>query len=173
MALHDLYAQKGKYVRLKKGLSALIDSFKEEAADEKLHQLARAIEAIIKPEQGRTERQFIHRCKVFGGGKKNEEVIYREAYQLRSAIEHMNSWDAVLSIYKTDIEKTGSLRAFQMQLLACHTYIRILNNRTLWQHFETDATVDVFWKQKDDELQKIWGPQFNFINEAQKDFHSR
>jgi hypothetical protein len=48
------------YERVKRGMSALVRAISESTIEERIHQCARALEALVKPEIGRSTSQFVH-----------------------------------------------------------------------------------------------------------------
>jgi hypothetical protein len=144
-----------QYERLRNGFDALLRGFREYSGGNRLHQFVRSIEAIVKPEIGRSERLFAHRCQIFVGASWE---LLRELYQLRSQTEHMNSLDSVLEKYAPeDRESIARLRAYQAQLLASHIYERILTTTNLQVVFGSDVNIDNFWQSDMDKQQITWG----------------
>lgn len=100
--VHTLLQRKGN--RLHKGLAAAHKGLEGRYGDERLHQFVRALEAIMRPDAGRTERQFVHRAQVFIGRSTHSKTVARQLYRLRSCVEHMNDYTTELK----DIATTDS-----------------------------------------------------------------
>lgn len=107
------------YLRLRKGFNALLRGIKEGSdADSRLHQFVRAVEAVVKPDIGRTTSQFIHRRQFFAGRSEVDRVLLREIFEMRSASEHLNSLKDLLDEPKPhDREKLIALRVFSQRFL--------------------------------------------------------
>ena len=52
-------------VRIFRGWWALTSALQQFYASDRIHGFVRALEAVIYPEIGKTEKQFIHRCSLF------------------------------------------------------------------------------------------------------------
>ena len=118
----------------------------------------RAVEAVVKPEIGRSEALFVHRCQIFVGTSDALRELCRELYQLRSHAEHMNPLESVLANYApADRERIGLIRAFQSQILASTVYDRILTTPSLGAIFDSDAHIEDFWTRPMHEQQATWG----------------
>jgi len=81
------------YERMKRGMQAVLRGMKEPSVEERLHEYARALEALIKPAIGATTTQFVHRCQTFAVASPEAYQIFVECYSIRNAVEHMHSWD--------------------------------------------------------------------------------
>jgi len=147
-----------QHQRLQNGYRAWQRGLREYYGCDRLHQFVRAVEAVVKPEIGRTEALFIHRCQIFVRPSGTARAIFRDLYQLRSQTEHMNPDDSVLARYqRSEQQAKGLERAYQAQLLASNVYERILSTPSLHDVFDSDAHIDDFWRLPMDEQQAIWG----------------
>ncbi|HXX13944.1 MAG TPA: hypothetical protein VEJ47_03485 [Candidatus Eremiobacteraceae bacterium] len=145
--------------RLHRGFHSWIRGVMEYYGDERLHQFVRAVEAIVKPEIGRTKKQFMDRCKVFVGDLAATLTLLREIYELRSLAEHLHPFDRALTAYPQDQhERIALLRGYQAQLLASHVYERIFSTPDLQRLFATEAAIDAFWGLSRSEQINAWGP---------------
>lgn len=150
------------YARLQSGFRAWLRGVREYYGGDRLHQFVRSVEAIVKPEIGRSEALFIHRCQIFAGSSDAARQTLRELYQLRSQTEHMNTIDIVLANYDpAHREIIGSQRAYQSQLLANSVYERIVTTPRLQAFFDSDAHIDDFWRLPMHEQQATWGMPIN------------
>jgi hypothetical protein len=110
----------------------------------------RALEALIYPEITKTEKQFVHRCSLFGApsiGKDAARQALEDAYRMRCDVEHVHDWDRSLNKYAVaDREDVAYWRTRQMESLACMAYARIFTDSALQQHFYTDTALRQFWQ---------------------------
>jgi hypothetical protein len=158
--IYFVKSQGGSFNRLKRGIAAWVRAAKEQEYYNRLHEFVRAIEALIRPAKGKTEKQFVERCKTLAGG--SSETIAKELFVLRSAVEHLNDAESELaSISPSKRKKHVRQRARQAELLAGQSYIRLLSNRQLLERFCSDVSIDGFWNLPDNERQKLWGSPIN------------
>lgn len=147
--------------RFGRGCYAMKSAFEQHYASFRLQGFVRAIEALILPEIGKTEKQFIARCSLFAGPKSQAMEIrlaLQEAYKMRSDVEHMHEWDRSLNTYAvSDRENVALWRTRQMEELASATYRKILSDKSLQLIFKEDATIDNFWKKTEDEIRAAFG----------------
>jgi hypothetical protein len=161
-ALRALHSSTRQYERFRNGFRAWLGGIREYYGGDRLHQFVRAVEAIVKPEIGRSEALFVHRCQVFAGTSDSTRELLRELYQLRSQAEHMNSFDSVLAKYDpAHRESIGLQRAYTSQLLASSVYERILTTPSLHACFDSDDHIDGFWRLPMHEQQATWGDSVN------------
>ena len=157
----ELKADQTQFKRLTYGLSVLFKGLREEMGCDRLHQFVRSLEGLVLPEKGKTKRQFVHRCQTFAGSGDVTRDILSEAYDLRSATEHLNPPERVLrrSNRLGGVEVACLQRTQQMERLACHAYLRLLRNPDLRRkYFRTDDELARFWKLPDDQRGGLWGP---------------
>jgi hypothetical protein len=148
--------------RFSRGLYALHAAFKQYFASNRLHGFVRALEALILPEIGKTEKQFVSRCALFAGPKSNETAIreaLQEAYRMRCDIEHVHDWDrSIPSKYlDSDRENVALWRTRQMEELTSAVYRKILSDKSLQPKFCDDSTIESFWKRPEDEIRSSFG----------------
>jgi hypothetical protein len=120
------------------------------------------MEALILPEIGKTEKQFVARCSLLAAPQAKQgtaEKILREVYKMRSDIEHMHELDRTIkTIYSADeLENVGLWRTRQMEELACAAYRKILLDPALQACFVDDAAIEAFWKKSPDEIRAAFG----------------
>ena len=158
----SIYSSKEAYRRLRLGFHSLVRAIREELIDFRLHDYARAIEALVKPKWQRTIRKnFVHRCQTLTKACSETQQILTDIYLLRSANEHLNSWLSSLESLYDNAEKTAFERLWQVENLALSTYSKLLLDPNLLQIFETDESIDSFWAKPDDERRSIWGKPFD------------
>jgi hypothetical protein len=133
------------YARLRRGVNALVDAWKQRSVLDRLHAFVRALDALLKLERGAGERQFVDRVAAIASGTKLDEVA-REMYRLRSYTEHISDWPSKLAYVKEpDRPRFVSKRAFQVEVLAGESYRRVLSDADLRAAF-ADSRVDAFWQ---------------------------
>jgi hypothetical protein len=147
----------GGYARFHRGLDVLFKALRQKA-QERLHEVARAIEALILPERGRTERQFVHRCQTFARANEATATVLGEIFGMRSDAEHLQDWNLAVEAYPEDErENVCWQRTRQVEHLACNAYSKLLLSPALLNHFRTDDTINQFWHLRDDERRHLWG----------------
>jgi hypothetical protein len=153
--------QDAEYARFKRGLVVLLDGLHQEFGQERLHQYVRALKALILPDLGRTTTQFVERCQTFGVGN-SVAALLREAFAMRSAVEHVHAWDHALMAHAApDRESLAMRRTRQMEGLACAAYRRILSETDVRDHFRSDESIAAFWALPDEQRRSIWGDPFD------------
>lgn len=134
-----------EFARVRRGINSLIAGWKAGPALDRLHMFVRALDGLMKLEQGAGERQFVDRTMMLANGNRIDDIA-REIYRLRSFNEHLSDWPRRLaSIREPDRPMFVSRRAFQAEVLAGETYRRMLSDPTLRCSFRTDADVEGFW----------------------------
>ena len=148
-------------VRLFRGWWALTTALQQFYASDRIHGFVRVLEALIYPEVGKTEKQFIHRCSLFAASsaaKNKAREALEEAYKMRCDVEHVHQWDRSLATYPSaEREDIAYWRTRQMESLACLAYAKILADNGLHQHFQTDAALEQFWRKPEHEIRLALG----------------
>ena len=148
-------------VRLFRGCWALTTALQQYYAGDRIHGFVRALEALIYPEVGKTEKQFVHRCSLVAApntGKEAARHALEEAYAMRCDVEHVHEWDRSLTMYNVaDREDIAYWRTRQMETLVCLAYARILGDRALQQTFTNDVVLREFWKRPEQEIRAAFG----------------
>ena len=145
--------------RFRRGAIILRSGFEGYHGQERIRDFVRAIEGLIRPDPGKTGKQFKNRAQTLGvKSNASEEVLY-DAYQMRCDVEHVHASDRYLSEkYPEDqCEAIATMRTRQMETLASESYRRIFLNRGIRAHFETDDTLNAFWGLDYDERRAVWG----------------
>jgi hypothetical protein len=152
------------YARFKRGLFVLLDGLCQEFARDRLHQYVRALEALIVPEQGKTKKQFVHRCQTFGGNHQDVATLLSEAFDMRSDVQHLHAWDRSLAGCPIpDRQSLAMKRTRQMEGLACAAYRRILSETLVRHHFQSDEAIARFWALPDEKRRSNWGAPFDVL----------
>jgi hypothetical protein len=153
-----VHATPGTHQRLRRGFHAWTRAMQEFNGEDRLHQFVRAVEALVKPEVGRSKNQFMHRGQVFAGNAQHARERLGELYDLRGAAEHMNPLDAVLAGYReAERGMIGLKRSYESQVLASYVYERILTHADLQITFSSDDRIDEFWAKPRDDQVAAWG----------------
>ena len=151
----------GQTRRFGRGCYALKVGLERYFASDRLHGFVRALEALILPETGKTEKQFVSRCAIFAGPKAAEADIresLREAYKMRCDIEHVHDWDRSLrALPVAEREGVALWRTRQMEMLACAAYAKILLDPDLGEQFYDESKVAAFWQKQDHEIRSAFG----------------
>ena len=135
---------------------------------DRLHQFVRWLEGLVLPLRGRTKKHFAHRCQTFAGAGEATRNLLSEAYDLRSATEHLHPPEEALQRdYPPGRREDVCLqRTRQMQRLACHAYSRLLREPVLRRrYFRTDDELGAFWKLPDDRRRELWGPALDIVED--------
>ncbi|MGA2184370.1 MAG: hypothetical protein ABSH47_15210 [Bryobacteraceae bacterium] len=150
-------ADNNKFRRAILGLNTLFNGLKE-AGQDRLHQFVRSLEALVLPDIGKTEKQFVHRCQTFARAGNDTRTLLLEAFHMRSDTEHLQPWEGAVQDYPADQrEDVYWQRTRQIEHLACDAYSRLLRDHALREHFRTDASIAGFWKLPDDRRRMLWG----------------
>jgi hypothetical protein len=150
------------YERVKRGMSALVRAISEPTLEERIHQYARALEALVKPEISKSTSQFTHRCQTFALAGMEAKQILDECYKIRSAVEHMKLVDDALTGYSSDKRQLiASQRLRQIEGLAFSVHLKLATSQSHARLFETDTLIDEFWSKRDDECRSAWGNPLN------------
>ena len=160
ITLHAGFAtlQTNKAERVIRGLDTLFNGLMEPREPNRLHQFVRSLEALILPDIGETKKQFVRRCQTFARAGCDTQSLLQEAFDMRSATEHLHPWDkAVQNDPVEEREYVYWQRTRQLEHLARDAYSRVLRNAKLRQHFQTDDTIANFWKLPDDQRRLLWG----------------
>src|SRR5205823_5233897 len=74
--LRAMHETGSDFFRLRRGFMAWLVGTRSEQGDTRLHQFVRAIEAVIKPAQGRTREEFVSRCSLFAANGDILDELY-------------------------------------------------------------------------------------------------
>jgi len=152
------------FKRFIRGANVLMDALREYYGQERLHQCVRALEALILPKTGSTQRQFVHRGQTFTCANQEHTTILNEMFEMRSAVEHLHeSYSALEQPYPDEAVRitVAERRTRQAEALATWVYRRLLDWPAIRTHFETNDTIADFWQRPDHERKTIWGSPFD------------
>ncbi len=151
----------GQTRRFGRGCYSLKVGFERYYASDRLHAFVRALEALILPETGKTEKQFVTRCALLAGPKTAQNAIQealREAHRMRCDVEHVHEWDRSLQSYPVaEREHMAYWRTRQMEGLASAAYVKVLLDPRLAEHFYDDGNLAAFWQKPEDEIRAVFG----------------
>jgi hypothetical protein len=147
-----------EHSRLRRGFNALLRGLRERDGAPRLHNFVRSLEAITHPEEGRTARQWVHRCQTFAGAAARP--LLAQMYDLRSAEEHLNDFRVVLE------NPHATLRVYQAEVLACYVFRRLFSEPGLLANFVGDEAADAFWRSQKPAPAKVWGETLDICEEA-------
>ena len=155
-----------KFRRVIRGLHTLFKGLKEETGQDRLHQFVRSLEALILPDKGETRKQFMHRCLTFARKCDDTRTLLGQAFDMRSATEHLNPWEEAVQEYlPSHREDVCWQRTRQIEHLACDAYSRLLRDPALREHFRTEGAIVAFWKLPDDQRRELWGTPLDIAKE--------
>jgi hypothetical protein len=164
-SLQEIDVVADSFTRLIRGWNVLMDGLQSNAGQERIHQFVRALEALILPDIGKTKKQFVQRCQTFTTANPNNDLVLKEAFDLRSMSEHLNDWKLALALYaENQREDLALLRTRQMEKLACFAYSRILKNKTIRNHFSSEAAMGSFWHEQASKRMTTWGNQLDLAS---------
>lgn len=159
-------ADRTRFRRVIRGLDALFKGLRERKGQDRIHRFVRSLEALILPEKGDTERLFKHRCQTFARPGEDTRDLLAEAFDTRSAAEHLNPWDTALTGHEpNERENVAWQRTRQMERLACDAYSRLLRDSDLREHFQTETAMEAFWSLQDHERRELWGTPLDITQE--------
>jgi hypothetical protein len=135
--------------RIFRGWVALNSALQQHFASDRIHGFVRALEALTRPEIGKTRRQFAERCSFLAAPAKNQTTAFDvliEAYLMRCDVEHLHDWDRSLQKYDAaDRENIAYWRTRQMETLACLAYARIFGDPEIQKCFRADGDIVTLW----------------------------
>jgi hypothetical protein len=160
--LKIVYSNDNSFERMRRGLDAWVKAIKEWRGDYRLHQFVRSLEAIVKPDRGKTKKQFIHRLNLLTIGNEENRSILDGMYDLRSLVEHMNDWKLFFDkMPDKEAEIKAELRTYQAERLCGYVYNRILTDPPFLSNFLSDESISNFWNQKDHQIKDEWKQSIN------------
>jgi hypothetical protein len=151
-------AQDGRWGRLRRGVNTLLKANKEpNSYGDRLHQLVRTAEALIRPRVGHSQYDFAHRGQTFAVPSAETQKILLHLYELRSHVEHLH--DPMERLQGSRDERIGmvNLRTRQADVLARFAVGHVLDSDSLCEAFSSDDRIDQFWSLNDHERAARWG----------------
>lgn len=150
------------WARLRRGVKALLQGSRMDDCTERLHQFVRALEALIKPDIGKTKRQFADRInQTFTVPTAETRATLEQIYELRNRIEHLHG---PLDVLPGDCESriaAADRRTRQVDVLARFALTRVLQDDQLFNRFKTDEGIEAFWALPDADRAAAWGPRLD------------
>ena len=143
--------------RLRAGFHACTRGMEERSLDDRLHQYVRALDGLTMLRPGKGKAEFSRQAQLFAAGNTIAEVL-DQWYQLRSTHEHLNDPRSVFAAAcEGEVERQGSLRAYQAEQAALMVYQRLLSSPAILARFRTDDNIAAFWDLTEVERQTAWG----------------
>jgi len=122
----------------------------------------RAVEALVKPEIGKTTAQFVHRIsQTFTLANDETRETLLQLFDSRSSVEHMHSVLDALGGEEPVRMATVNRRTRQIDVLARVALLRVLVSDELMAAFRSDAGIDAFWRMADAERVALWGQRLD------------
>lgn len=142
--LAEVFRKGEDFVRLRRGMNAMIDGWRLRSVLGRLHASVQALDGLMKLEKGEGESQFAQRVALMADGTRLHETAI-EVYRLRSLQEHLSDWPSELGYVKADDRaRFVSQRSFQVEVLAGAAYRAVLLDPMLRHNFR-DSLIDAFW----------------------------
>lgn len=156
------------WARLRRGLKVLFDGTLLPNKDgDRLHQLVRAVEALVKPEIAKTKSQFAHRIsQTFTLANDETRETLLQLFDLRSCVEHMHAVLDALPGDEAERIATVNRRTRQIDVLARAALLRVMMSDVLMEAFRSDATIDAFWQMSDAARVAMWGQPIDLTKTA-------
>ena len=160
----ELIAQLGEdWARLRRGLNALSRGSEETGGGDRLHQFARGLEALVKPNIGNTKTQFTHRAQTFARAGLETRNILLQIFDVRSQVEHMHSPLNALDGTEEERIAVANRRTRQADILSRFALRRVLQSDNLLEVFRTDSNIDAFWRMNDHDRVRMWGNRIDLV----------
>lgn len=154
-----------EFLRLQRGLIALIDASRERYMERALHQFVRATEALIVPRIGKSRKDFVHRCQTFTIANDIHRLTFESIYDIRSNVAHMHEWNGTATAEEASKdEHILRNRLHQIEALCLSIYLKIMTSARHREIFRTNASIEAFWSLPDDARADAWGERDNLIN---------
>jgi hypothetical protein len=174
--INAIFATANLFERLKRGLDHWDRATMEHRLDLRLHALVPALEALLAPDRGNTQNQFVDRCKLFAT-IPNADRVLNEIYELRSQVEHSNDWRLAFhesrpSLSGDDAEALAVLRCYQAELIARAAFLRVLVGPNLLERFANDESIREFWRDIQGRT-PLWGAPLKLVSEERRTLNVR
>ena len=143
----EVFGADPEYTRLRRGINGLVQGWKARSVLDRLHAFVRALDGLMKLEQGTGERQFADKLETFATSSRLHDIAL-EMFRLRSFEEHMSDWPSKLGYIKEhDRPRFVSRRAAQAEALAGAAYRTLLGDISLLKQFR-NSSLDAFWNDE-------------------------
>lgn len=149
--------------RFRRGLKAFFQGCVEKDGGGRLHQFVRALEALLKPEVGRTRTQFMHRAQTIAIASHETREALEQIFDVRSNVEHLHSPLDGLQGSEEERIALGNRKVRQTDALCRFAFSRVLESGALLETFRTDANIEAFWALQDDERVALWGKRMDLM----------
>jgi hypothetical protein len=159
-------APRPEWGRLIRAVSTLLKANHEtNLVGDRLHQLVRSLEGLIKPRIGQSRDDFAHRGQTIALANVATRDILLELYDLRSAVEHLNDPIDALPPGGTEQQRRDRInqRTRQAEALARFAVLKVLESAEMFTAFRSDASMDTFWSLQDHERLALWGSRIDIV----------
>jgi hypothetical protein len=153
-----LAAHKGGSPRLAMGLRAWARAQQEFYQEDKLHQFMRALEAIVKTGRHDIGNKLAARCSSLVDSSRLDANFFRDAWALRSKIEHVEDYAGLLK-KRGSVDEVLPWFTGRIEIISSEAYAHVLVNPKLLAIFSDDLQTDAFWARTEHDRQAIWGPE--------------
>jgi hypothetical protein len=156
-------AGEGQWGRLLRAARILLEANGESNTNgERLHQLVRSVDGLIRAEPGQNRRMFGHRVQTFARASPTTRDVLLELYDLRGLVEHLNvPTDLFPSGTETERRERVNRGTRQADALARFAILRILESERMFEAFRTDDQIDEFWRLDGDVRVSLWGDRLD------------
>ncbi len=121
---------------------------------DRIHQYTRCLDGLTVPPGGGTGKKFADRMTLIVGPAYRD--LFEEIYAIRGAIEHLREND-----YTEPFDRAKRLdlvkKAGIVESVARSSLVHILETKSLWQHFQTKASLMAFWDLSLANRESLWG----------------
>ena len=156
-SLDSVYAKGAGFARFRWGYHSLVLGLQEDIWEFRLHNYVRAIEALVKPREGRTTKDFVHRGQTLCVACDVAAEELERIYEARCVVEHLHDWHVEEDASVLPPHKNRRLIVRRAERIALDSYLHVLSNPALLGIYRDDASIDQFWMKQDDEKRAIWG----------------
>lgn len=151
-------ATEQQWGRLSRGIRALLNANRmSNKHGDRFHQFVSAVEALIKPRQGKTQKDFVHRSQTLAVALNETQEALAQMFDIRSNVEHLHSIIKGLPGDRAERIELANRLTRQIDALARFSFCRVLESETLFNLFKLDEQIDEFWARPDHERRQIWG----------------
>jgi hypothetical protein len=155
--LRTIFSSSG-FERLRRGFTALMQAVRLEHDEDRLHHYVRALDGVIKLQEGQGYNDFGRRCTTFMEPDDLCET-FAGCYLMRNNVEHMNFWGDDLKRDKRRIVRAKGERIHNDTIVAEHlrliealalgVYLCTTTSKGRADVFKSDIAIDRFWRKSE------------------------
>jgi len=153
--------EKDKFRRINRGVEAFVKAMYESSSYYRIHQLVRALEAVIHPVGDTKRATFKNRCKYFVKQEDEGSKIFVEMYDLRGRVEHLDEFRSMVKGSEEKFITKFELRTRQLEHVTKFVYQKILLDKELMNHFANDESIADFWRRMENGGENLWIEKFD------------